>query len=243
VTEPTPVSTSEVLGLLRQLGQEPAPEFDARDRAERDTRFAARIDAHLERLAFERRRAWRTRAWLLVAAAAVPLAVWSVRALDREPPALTIAREPTRARIAAVSSAQPAPAASEKPALAESVPQKSVAPPSSSAQSAAASGDSTLALENRIFSDAVADAHAGNSDAALRGFERLLREYPRSPLAQSALVRRLRILTAAGRIPEARAEARRYLTVYPTGFAKQEAEAALNERAESGAGETRAVEP
>jgi len=238
MTEPTPVSSSEVLGLLRQLGQEPAPEFDARERAERDTRFAARIDAQLERLAFERRRLWRTRAWLLVAAAAIPLAVWKLRALDREPPSLSIAREPAAARLPATSSDRPAPFASEKPALAESVPQK----PSLPAQSATASGDSTLALENRLFSDAVTDSHSGNTDAALRGFERLLREYPRSPLAQSAMVRRLRILAAAERLPEARAEARRYLTVYPLGFAKQEAEALLNDRA-AGVGETRAVEP
>jgi hypothetical protein len=238
MTEPTPVSTSEVLGLLRQLGQESPPEFDARERAERDTRFAARIDAHLERLAFERRRVWRTRAWLLVAAAAVPLAVWKVRAFEREPPTLSIAREPVTARVAPASSDRPAPVASEQPALADSVPPKPALP----VQSGAPSGDSTLALENRLFSEAVTESHSGNTDAALRGFERLVREYPRSPLAQSAMVRRLRILAAAERIPEARAEARRYLAAYPTGFAKQEAEALLHD-GPAGGDETRAVDP
>jgi len=241
MTEPTPVSTSEVLGLLRQLGQEPTPEFEAHERAERDTRFAARIDAHLEQLAFERRRMSRTRAWLLVAAAAIPLVIWEVRAFNREPPSLAIAREPAAARVAPTPNDRTAPIASEKPAVAETVSQKP-APPSLPAQSAAPGGDSTLALENRLFSEAVTASHSGNTEAALRGFEQLLRAYPRSPLAQSAMVRRLRILAAAERLPEARAEARRYLSLYPTGFAKQEAEALLNDHADA-VGDTRVVEP
>lgn len=244
MSEPTRVSESEVLGLLRGLGEVQLPEADARARASREARFAERIDGHLERIAFEQRRVRRTRAWLLAAAAAIPLAIWGVRWLEREPAPLAIGREPA-ARHAEVPVPTALPAASEsKPALAEPAIGKPAPQPSTAVDgSAVGNSDSTLALENQIFGDAVSASHSGNVDAALRGFARLLREYPRSPLAQSALVHRFRVLAGAGRISEARVEATRYLKSYPTGFAKQEAGVLANGRPDGDAVETPLADP
>ena len=55
--------------------------------------------------------------------------------------------------------------------------------------------------------------------------DKLLTDYPRSPLAQTALVRKFRLFATAGRTAEAEREAERYLRSYPTGFAVSEARA------------------
>jgi outer membrane protein assembly factor BamD (BamD/ComL family) len=92
-------------------------------------------------------------------------------------------------------------------------PVASVAPP-----------QSTLAEENRWFKEAAEASRSGDVNGALDKLEQLLKEHPQSPLAQTALVRKFRLLAKAGRAEDARREAKRYLAAYPTGFAVNEAQ-------------------
>jgi outer membrane protein assembly factor BamD (BamD/ComL family) len=104
-----------------------------------------------------------------------------------------------------------------------------LAPASSSAAPAAppasAAPQSTLAEENQWFKQAAEASRNGDVNGALGRLEQLLREHPQSPLAQTAMVRKFRLLAKAGRNAEARHEAERYLSAYPTGFAVSEAQA------------------
>ena len=226
------VPEAEVLALLRRVAEEPASEVHGDEREEREARLAARLDAQIARLSGERRRARRARALLVSLAAAVPLGFWAARAAQRPGAVLALEREPvpSAARLSAppvrVPSA-PAPRAATQVLPPKSAERAPLAPTLSPTliDAGAAPNDSTLGAENGLFRDAVNDAHSGSVDKALRGFERLLHDYPRSPLAQTALVRKFRVLSAAGRTAEARSEARRYLQTYPTGFAQREAEA------------------
>jgi hypothetical protein len=95
------------------------------------------------------------------------------------------------------------------------------APPAS----VAAETPSTLGEENRLFQDAAEASRRGEVEVALGQLERLLRDFPQSPLAQTALVRKFRLLAKAGRTTEAAREAERYLKSHPNGFAVSEAQA------------------
>ena len=222
---------SELSLLLRDLGREPAAECNS---TEREALFALRIDAQLVRLSRARRRS--RQAWLAFGlAAAVPLAFFGWRgllrqgelAIDREPnarrpaasisptaPALGLPQPIAPASNAAPKKARirstPAPLSSDPP------PIEPAAPAPNEARSEASAG-STLGRENQLFSKAVNAARSGNVEQALSGFASLLAEYPNSPLAQTALVRKFRLLDSAGRKTEARAEADRYLRSYPVG--------------------------
>lgn len=88
---------------------------------------------------------------------------------------------------------------------------------------AARANESTLADENRIYAHALARARAGDLQPALADLATLIRTYPRSPLAQHARVDRFRFLQQSGSRSAAAAEARRYLSEYPSGFARAEA--------------------
>jgi hypothetical protein len=82
---------------------------------------------------------------------------------------------------------------------------------------------STLAVQNQLFAEATAAARGGRSRAALSMYERLETIYPDGPLAESSMVERLRLLR--GQDGEAaRALARRYLSRFPNGFARSEAQ-------------------
>jgi outer membrane protein assembly factor BamD (BamD/ComL family) len=89
----------------------------------------------------------------------------------------------------------------------------------------AAVPQSTLAEENQWFKEAAEAGRNGDVNGALTRLDQLLREHPQSPLAQTALVRKFRLLAKAGRLEEARREAQRYVAAYPTGFALTEAQA------------------
>jgi ferric-dicitrate binding protein FerR (iron transport regulator) len=83
---------------------------------------------------------------------------------------------------------------------------------------------SVLALQNQMFSEAEAAQRAGDHRRALSAFERLEERYPDGPLAESSMVERLRIL----RVENPRAAvalARTYLSRFPSGFARVEAQA------------------
>jgi len=241
-------SHPDVSTLLRALGQERATPRSADAEEERAAQFAARIDQQLAQLNRKQRRPT-VHAWAALAlAAALPLA-WLGVASQRPNASLSITPEqkpPVETTHASASAStepriQPAqsptrisgrepkkgvPQAGPIPAASVSVEPIAVEHPES---------PSTLGEENRLFGEAVAAAHSGEIEGALRGFDQLLSKYPGSPLSQTALVRRFRLLAKSGRTAEAVADARRYLEAYPTGFAVREAEAvARGEVAPSG---------
>jgi FecR protein len=88
---------------------------------------------------------------------------------------------------------------------------------------------SFLAAQNDLFAQGVALRRQGDVGGALRTFNELIRRFPSSPLAENAMVERLRMLMARGDASRAD-EAERYLARYPRGFAVQEARRALVER-------------
>lgn len=101
------------------------------------------------------------------------------------------------------------------------LPGHGVATHGSAAVPAAASErDSRLAAQNDLFAEGVARRRLGDVSGALRAYEEVVRRFPASPLAENAIVERMRLSsgTSAGR-----AEAQRYLARYPRGFAAAEA--------------------
>jgi hypothetical protein len=87
---------------------------------------------------------------------------------------------------------------------------------------------STLAEQNDLFGRAVAARRRGDRQGALERFFELERRFPSSPLGESSMVERLRLVS--GRDREAgRAIAREYLARYPEGFAAAEARALVAE--------------
>jgi TolA-binding protein len=95
--------------------------------------------------------------------------------------------------------------------------------PSVSANANTNTRQSTLGEENQLYAQALARAGAGDLAQSLTGLAALIRDYPRSPLAQSAQADRFRLLEQAGNKSAAAQEARRYLSAYPNGFARVEA--------------------
>jgi ferric-dicitrate binding protein FerR (iron transport regulator) len=85
---------------------------------------------------------------------------------------------------------------------------------------------SRLAAQNDLFARGVALRREGDAAGALRAFNELIRRFPRSPLAENAMVERLRLLVAR-RDGSGADEAERYLARYPRGFAVGEARRAL----------------
>jgi len=98
------------------------------------------------------------------------------------------------------------------------------------ANGAAASSDSrpaperasALAEQNDLFAEGVALRRLGDVSGALRVFQSLIARFPRSPLAENALVERMRALSGS-RDARAKDEAALYLARYPHGFAVNEA--------------------
>jgi TolA-binding protein len=83
-------------------------------------------------------------------------------------------------------------------------------------------GSSSLAEENALFQAGLTQKRAGDAPSAIATFEALVRKHPKSPLAESAHVERMRLL-ANHRDPRARAAAKEYLSRYPKGYARGEA--------------------
>ena len=86
----------------------------------------------------------------------------------------------------------------------------------------AADPSSGLTEVNDLFAEGLALRRQGDSEGALRTYQSLIVRFPTSPLAENALVERMRVL-AGKRDPRARREAELYLTRYPRGFAANEA--------------------
>jgi hypothetical protein len=82
---------------------------------------------------------------------------------------------------------------------------------------------SALTEQNDLFAQAVGLRRTGDRAGALRAYQELIARFPSSPLAENAMVERMRLLAGA-KDPQASIEARRYLTRYPRGFAVTEAQ-------------------
>jgi hypothetical protein len=219
---------AELSRLLRGLGQSSLSPVAPEHEESREQRMAALIDAQVAELAAKKRSVRRVAFTAFAAAALVALTLGSVRHWQKGRTDFTIEQEPT---VAGRSQVSPPPRAEKREAPAVAPPR--VVPPLPRASSVVAAPSanvpvepgSTLAQENRLFKEAVDATRAGDTEGALSRLDRLLGEHPSSPLAQTAMVRKFRLLAAAGRADEARREAERYLASYPTGFAVSEAEA------------------
>lgn len=240
--EPTALgAAAELRQLLQQLGSEdaPAPREPEQESA-REARIAARLDAELGSLVKARRVRNRASYGLLAAAAAVTLAL-GARQLHFGPGSLAISAEPGSGVKRAQREVAPE-VPSGKPAMPPAVPAPvprsassvAVVPSTLASAAAAAEPESTLAEENQLFKEAAEAGRNGDVQGAVSRLDKLLRDHPASPLAQTALVRKFRLLEKAGRLDEARREAERYLQAYPTGFAVKEAQALKPGAAEQG---------
>jgi hypothetical protein len=87
---------------------------------------------------------------------------------------------------------------------------------------------SSVAQQNELFSKAVAASWLGDTAGALSSFELFVARYPTSPLAESATVHCLRLLRGIDPVA-AQTAARAYLSRYPGGYAKNDAEKLLSQ--------------
>jgi hypothetical protein len=125
--------------------------------------------------------------------------------------------EPALHRGRTVSALKPEPTAStSRSTRHESTPNSSPAP-----EPAVAATD--LAEQNHSFAEAMLARERGDLAGAVRILDSFARRYPGSPLAQDASVERFRALARLGDHAAAAREARRYLTLYQNGFARDEA--------------------
>jgi hypothetical protein len=81
----------------------------------------------------------------------------------------------------------------------------------------------TLGEENRMFQLAVDARNRGEDRRALELFGALLNRYPGGRLAEEARIERMRALRRLGDSLRAASEARRYLSDFTSGFAREEA--------------------
>lgn len=239
----SPEAAAELRRMLRELGHDgPTTPPDAAKESAREARMAALIDAEVASLV-SARRAWRRVSFGVVAAAALIALTLGVRHARSGVGSLAITPEPVAAsngarpaRPARHSEPQPAPPAAPL-VVPSALPRSNSAPslPSAAAPATSAEPQSTLGEENQLFKEAAEAGRTGDVSGALSRLDKLLVEHPASPLAQTAMVRKFRLLEKAGRVQDARREAERYLLAYPTGFAVNEAQALKAGHAESNA--------
>lgn len=101
--------------------------------------------------------------------------------------------------------------------------QKHIQPPAVATEAEQASA---LTVQNDLFAEGVARGRQGDTSGALRVYQELMKRFPSSPLAESAMVQRMRLLSTT---PDGATEAKRYLARYPRGFAIGEAKMLLAE--------------
>lgn len=141
------------------------------------------------------------------------------RATDRTAMAAPAARkgEQRSSRHGAGGRAAQGPSASG-PAVAANEDQGAEAP--------AALPPSVLAAQNNLFAAALRARNDGRNQDAVALFGRLLTEFPRGPLTESASVQRMKALAIIDPAAAARAAAE-YLRRFPAGFASSDARALL----------------
>lgn len=239
--EPTALAAAaELRRRLQALGQDDqAATRDASQENAREARMAASVDLQLQGLV-QARHSWRRALVGFAAAAALLALALGARQLRFGSGSLAISPEPVSgAKLSQPSaSEQPAPdRPAAVPVLSGRGPRLNSVPNVAALPSASSSAElqSTLAEENQLFKAAAEAGRNGDVNGAVAQLDKLLVEHPASPLAQTAVVRKFRLLAKAGRADEARREAERYLATYPTGFAVSEARALQAQGAEQGA--------
>lgn len=85
---------------------------------------------------------------------------------------------------------------------------------------------SVLSEQTKLFARGLAEQRRGDVSSALRSYAELSVKYPKSPLAENAMVERMRLLSRRNH-EAARQEAERYLARYANGFARHEAQLLL----------------
>ena len=81
----------------------------------------------------------------------------------------------------------------------------------------------SLGGQNVAFAAAMKARQRGDDSLAVQLLEDFIAHYPASPLAQDAHVERFRAMLQTGDVAAASRGARRYLALYPNGFARDEA--------------------
>ena len=151
--------------------------------------------------------------------------VWPEKCAAGAPAAASAAGPSPRVRIRGglthskgmhVTAPAVAEAPAEAPAPVETPPE---APPLSKSE---------LAAQNDMFASAVRAKRHGHASLAVRILERFSREYPNSPLTESAAAQRMKLLAVIDSVAARRA-ATDYLSRYPTGFARADAQQLLGE--------------
>lgn len=118
----------------------------------------------------------------------------------------------------------PPPVPTPAPRERELSPAPARAAPTLPAPAAPAAGTvpvSSLTQQNDLYARAESASREGRSEEALSAYARLLALFPSGPLAESASVKRVRLLAQKDKAA-ARAEARAYLARYPSGVARSE---------------------
>ncbi len=87
----------------------------------------------------------------------------------------------------------------------------------------APSRSADLTTQNALFAEAQLARKQGDPTGALRLLDDLVRRYPAAPLTEDAHVEMFRLRAETGDRAGAAREARRYLTLYRNGFARDEA--------------------
>lgn len=128
--------------------------------------------------------------------------------------------------------AAPQPSAPETPTAADKTASRPPHRPTAGASgapsvppAAAAPPKSRLGEENQLLAQAIAASKTGDYAGAVATLDDFLRRFPASTLAQEAHVQRFRALAHAADAAGAAREARLYLALYPSGFAREEARA------------------
>jgi hypothetical protein len=88
--------------------------------------------------------------------------------------------------------------------------------------------ESTLGAQNNLFAQAAATKRSGDVLGAIALLDRFLAIYPTSPLTESVMVERMRLLRTVD-LARGAAAATQYLVRYPNGFAHVEAESMVAE--------------
>ena len=105
------------------------------------------------------------------------------------------------------------------PARPSAAPTSAAAPPPPVIQAAS----SELAVQNALFADAMSSKARGDTRSALTSLEFLLDKYPRTPLREAAEAQRM-MLVSGNDHARAATLAKGYLSRYPHGFARADAE-------------------
>jgi hypothetical protein len=143
-----------------------------------------------------------------------------------EAPATRSARADEHARVHGARAHAAAPVVEASP------PERPAAPPAAASAPVAAPAPapvaapapaSSLAAENDLFERAVRAKQLGQLEEASRLFEELVSAHPASPLVESAMAQRMKVLAAVDPVAGQRAAAA-YLARFPAGFARPEAQ-------------------